>query len=668
MRNLSATLLAAQKKSSSTPYLRVEVSSRIAGVVRLNWNRLYEGTEDDCYHAMTISGDGSLLRFRITLPDDSRKLYRQRVPNPSPQSDFSQWSYTGEYDVYRVACSSLSNEVSLFWVNGSREIYQQKSTDNGATWGSPSLIDYSPTTAIYGLAAAYKPNGDIALFLADQSTLYIKKCINNEWQAKIAWDKQTGDLSGVAVFYESDWNLIVSGKDSDGNFKLWRLVYGDGGEVPSGTWSQLEELASAPADGDFEYLNPFLDKPDTYRLFFIEKFSGSESYCRPFYSHSIPGSKFIDNLWREPVPFDLSTEYGLAIAHYGSYCWLSNAKGVWRSELAQESLNLSKDVLSARIELAHQAEGRCVIELRNDDGRYSHPGEGDLAALDLGCEVEVSPGYFTSQGNEVSEGLRFWVDSYEHVNSGGKASLFIHASDGWGLVKNWRARHQFRWNKEGSDKSLRDIIAFILARAGLKLEVKSASSTITSFYPDFTVHLNNSGDTLLNKLLSFAPDLLFFEGTKAYLLNPQPSDGSTYSYGSSHPILEGRYGKRAWEFNRVQVEGYDPQSDKIIIVDSFSFAQVSKLHDRLKYLEDQNLDSVERARERGEAYLREVEIESLSGAILVPVNCGQQLYDVVDITDPQAGLEAEKRRVLKLSLIYSPAQGKYEQRLLLGGV
>ncbi|GAI71371.1 unnamed protein product, partial [marine sediment metagenome] len=362
--------------------------------------------------------------------------------------------------------------MSVFWIKSDRGIYQLKSTDYGVNWGSPELIDYSPTTAIYGIAAAYKPNGDLALFFADQATLYVKRYISGEWQTKTSWDKDTGDLSGVAAIYDGDWNLFITGKDSNGNFKLWSLVYGDGGEVAAGTWSALKEFASAPSDGNFEYHRAFMDKPDVYRCFFIEKFTGTEAYNRPFWSHSVPDIKFIDNLWREPVPFNLSGEYGVAIAHHGDYCWLSTPYGVWRAKLAQESLDLTADVLSLRQEFS-ESQGRLVVELRNDDGRYASLGSGGLEVLDIGCQLEVSPGYVTSQGSEVSSGLTFWLDAYEHTSSGGKSSLILYASDGWSLIENWRARHQFRWNKATDEMSVKDILAFVLARVGLKLEVKS---------------------------------------------------------------------------------------------------------------------------------------------------------------------------------------------------
>jgi len=668
MRSLSSTLLAAQKQAATIPYVKVEAKNEIAGVVRYDWTRLYTGSEDDYFHAVTMPSDGSLIRVRITLLADSRKLYRQRVTNPGPSSDFSQWTYTNQYNAAVVACASLAAEVSIFWIDGvNKKIQRIKSIDYGATWSSPEVIDYSPTTSINGLAAAYKPNGDLAIFFADQATLYVKKYVGGEWQTKSAWDKTTGNLSGVATVYDGDWNLLITGKDSAGNFKLWSLVYGDGGEIAAGSWSELKEFASAPSDGEFEYNRPSMDKPDVYRGFFVEKFTGNEAYDRPFWSHSAPDAKFIDNLWREPVPFDLSSEYGLAIAHYGDYCWLSSPAGVWRADLTTQSLDLTADVIGVRQELG-ETLGKLAVELRNDEGQYASPGQGNLSVLDIGCQLDFSPGYCSTVGNEVSSGQTFSLEAYEHTSSGGEAGLVLYAQDGWAAIAVWRARYQFRWNKASNQMNVKDILAFVLARAGLKLEVRSQSSVITSFYPDFTVGPNDRGETVIQKLLFFVPDVLFIEGSKAYIVNPLSSESSIYSYGGEHQILDGRYRQGAWELNRVQVEGYDTGSDEPIVVDSFAWGEIDRLYDRLKQLGDRNIDTVARAQQRGEAYLREAEIESASGTILVPVNCGQQLYDVIDITDTRAGLTSEKKRVLELVLVYNPHRGEYRQRLWLGAV
>ncbi|MBI4186047.1 MAG: hypothetical protein HY530_00885 [Chloroflexi bacterium] len=666
MRSLSSTLLAAQKQASSIPYVKLEACNKVAEVVRLQWTRLYTGSEDDYFHGVAMPGDGSLVRARITLPADSRKLYRQRVANPGPASDFSQWVYTSEYGAVVVACAALGAEASIFWIKNTRAIYQLKSTDYGATWGSPQLLGYSPTTAINGIAAAYKPNGDIALFFADQATLYVIKRTAGSWGSAVAWDKTTGNLSGVACTYDGDWDLVVTGKDSGGDFKLWSLIYGDGGTVAAGNWSALKEFASAPSDGGFEYLRPFLAKPDVYRAFFVEKFTGTESYNRPFWSHSV-GDAFSDNLWREPVPFSASTGYGLAVTYYGGYCWLSNAAGVWRAPLAAQSVDVTAAVLYLKEELA-EGQGRLTAELRNDDGRYSSPGEGSLSVLDIGCQLDFSPGYRTSAGDESSPGQSFILDGYEHISSAGEAALVLHALDGWSLLSVWRARHQFRWNKQTDEMSVKQLLEFVMARAGLKLVATSQSSVVTDYYPDFTINPGDRGEAIISKLLSFVPDVLLVEGDTAYLVNPLSSDSSAYSYGGAHPILEGRYKKGAWGLNRVQVEGYDPGAGVTIITDSFAWAEIDRLDDRLHQVYDKNIDTVSAAKDRGGAYLREAEIGSAGGMVWVPVNCGQQLYDVIDITDSRAGLNAGKRRMAGLGITYSLRRGQYKQQLLLGAV
>lgn len=667
MRTLSSTLLSAQRAASRVPYVKVTATNKLTDVIHLKWDRLYTGTEDDCYHAVTIPGDGSLIRVRITPGSDSCKLYRQRVASPGPQSDFSTWTYTNEYNCQAVAVAACGSEVSIFWVNLNRELRRIKSTDYGATWGSAQTLDYSPGTSVYGVAAAYKPNGDIAVFFTSENTLYVKQCVSGNWQEKSAWDKTAGELSSVAVVYDGDWNLLVTGQDTSGNYKVWSLVYGDGGAVPAGTWSELKEFASAPSGGDFEYRSISLDKPDVYRAFYAEKFNGTQAYNRPYWSHTIAGTSFISGLWREPVPFNLSSEYGMAMTHHGNYCWLSTPDGVWRASLAEATLELTADVIGIRLE-SSPINGGLMVELRNDTGKYNSPGAGGLSILDTGCQLDFSPGYVTSQGNEVSPGLAFWLDAYEHTSSGGKASLVLHNIDGWRLLADWRARHQFRWNKDSDQMSAKQIMEFVLARVGLSLEVKSQSSVITSYYPDFTIHPDDSGTAIVTRLLSFVPDVVFMEGIRVFLANPLGSDSSAYSYGQSHAILQGRYRTGTWETNQVRVEGYDSVNSTPIIADSFSWGQIDKFCERLRPVTDRNIGTLSEAEDRGETLLRKSEVRSVSGTIQVPVSCGQQLYDVIDITDSRAALSAAKRRVLGIVLSYRPERGEYFQQLILGGV
>jgi hypothetical protein len=104
-----------------------------------------------------------------------------------------------------------------------------------------------------------------------------------------------------------------------------------------------------------------------------------------------------------------------------------------------------------------------------DDGRYQSPGEDSLAALKIGSQLEFSPGCVTVQGNEISSSPVFWLDGWEHISSAGKSSLTLYGIDGWRLLENWRARYQFRWNKDSEEMSVKQILEFVFAHVGLKL-------------------------------------------------------------------------------------------------------------------------------------------------------------------------------------------------------
>ena len=57
MKQLTDSLLAAQQSATSTPYVKLQAANRIAGVVRYDFERLYNGAETDCLHALAMAGD-----------------------------------------------------------------------------------------------------------------------------------------------------------------------------------------------------------------------------------------------------------------------------------------------------------------------------------------------------------------------------------------------------------------------------------------------------------------------------------------------------------------------------------------------------------------------------------------------------------------------------------
>jgi|GEM_PF-1428486 len=128
----------------------------------------------------------------------------------------------------------------------------------------------------------------------------------------------------------------------------------------------------------------------------------------------------------------------------------------------------------------------------------------------------------------------------------------------------------------------------------------------------------------------------------------------------AHRILEGSYREEIQSANRAQVFGDG------VLTEDWDWDEIELVYDQLAQANDLNLDTTTKAHQRGEAILRNYQLSTLNGSILVPMNCGQDLYDVIAITSSQAGLDASKRRVLALTHTWTPSKGKYTLKLGLG--
>ena len=82
---------------------------------------------------------------------------------------------------------------------------------------------------------------------------------------------------------------------------------------------------------------------DTYRLTFVEKYTGSAAYNRPYHNYSPATADFPSNLWREPVAFDLPSDRGQAIAFSPTAAWLTTPFGVWTASLVVTSLDITAE-------------------------------------------------------------------------------------------------------------------------------------------------------------------------------------------------------------------------------------------------------------------------------------------------------------------------------------
>ena len=665
MRPLSSTLLEAQMVASFRPHVKVEVDNALPAVAHPTYTRLYAGTEPSSRHALYMPSDGSLIRARLERREE--KLYLQRVVNPGASSGYSVWTYMNKASKEANIClCGHGARVLLIYVKDTndREILYRESTDYGATWSAETRIIFPVVAAVLWVAASVSPSGTVALFYGGSNhVVYAMRNFGNTWQSPRSWPHYEAirNIKGISCAYGADWDLVVCGEGPGGEAKVWTLVYGNGSEVSPGSWSPPTEMTKAESDSNVSFSDPCLAKADTFRIFFTEKYTGSGSYRRAFWSYTPSGDSFLTAQWREPVPFNLSPPYGVALAGNANYLWLSTSSELWRGGLGS-TLDLTKDVLEADV-VESSSGGGATLVLRNDDGRYNSVADGSTSPLRKGARVRIFPGYLTSQGAETSPGPSFWVRGLELRSGGGIAQLALHLEDAWSLLEQWRARRQHNWDL--GTAPVEDIVAFILARVGLEVSVINSSDTFKDHRPSFTIHPNSGAAAAVTRLIRTVPDTLFLSGGAPHLKLLSAADTVDYSYGTDHPITRGSYLVQSSRYNRIQAYGDG------VLHETIDWEQLGQVTDRLLQVYDLNLNTVLKAQERGKSLLALEEASISVGSIETPPNCGLELYDLVDVTDPAAGLAASRRRVVGIRLRYSRGPGRrpaYYHTLTLAGV
>lgn len=656
MRPISPTLLAAQQAPTGEPLVRVTLQDTLAGAIRPRFQALYQGSEPPFFHASAVAGDGALLRAR-TEPYTGRLLV-QRVPSPEPGSDFSQWTQVDTASIISgIALGTRGASALLCFVDlaDGRTIYARESSDYGATWGPRQTVAVAPEGSTVGhLACAYSASGVPALFYSVPQGVYVSTRSGGSWSAPSFWGVTTAGVLGLGVTYWGDWHLAVAGTEpSTQDALLWMRTYGDGGALPFKTWGPLLEVLRGKAGSALRYRWPSLavadPLSDSYRMALVEDLDGTLAL---HWMATLPGTAFGDALWREPVAIDLSAPYGAALAAGGGRLFLTTPSVVWAGDLSLVSQDATADLLALRWEEG-PFRGDGMLLLRNDHGGYN--------ALGLGWEVLCALGYRTSAGEDVLLRLVGWVEGWEHLFQDGMSLFRVQVRDAWGLLEGWRARRQFSW--KGGSASVRDILAFLLRRVGLTLDISQASALSAQRKPSFTLLPGASAADGVRRLLAPLADRLIFRGGLGLLKERRPDGPIDYTYGASHPILEGRWGREALPANRIQVLWAQGVQEALAWNDLWAVGE------RLHQVRDLNETSAAAARERAQREVAYLQQGGQKAMLVVRPNCAQEIEDIVAVEDSRLGLAGERFRIVGITWEFARwPRPRWSQTLALHGL
>ncbi len=662
MKDLSATLLASQKKPDRLPYVEAKVYDFDQGIKRLSWERLYTGSEADNHHGIAFDGQGSMHRIRA---DTGNTLYRQKITSPDEQSDYSNWSLITDNCFGPCAIAAYGAKIYIFYRTTANVLWKYYSHNYGDTWSNAQLVDYAD---VLSMAATWWSTGNIIVCFcckAAELNAIVLDSSDQETSQHTHSEPLTHPLTATygigASFTPNHIDVVFAAKETAEPYSFVALYRT---ELDSNyDWLAFQYFITAPDGEDITYEYPDCHNPasaadyENTQLTAVEKYSGTTAYNMPLICHSVRGSAFSSMAFTEPKPFlNITSNFGLRTSSTSAYWWLERPDGVWRAARpAGTPLDLTPDILSLTLNIE---PGTLNIELNNSSAQYATPPAKR-------SEVVLKLGYKTSQGSEAVEAGRYWIDSWEYRSAYPNTStLTLVCLDGQGLADKWSARFQMRWP---ATKRVWEIIQEIICRWGINLTSPAGipkSSAVDNLYPDFTLQPGTRGDAALQRVLSFIPDALIFDGNEAYVKDLKDDEASSYSYGAAHVILQGEYAVSV-SVSRSRAIGRDDEDNRIV-EDAFDWDNLQLGIDIFCQDYDPNLQSAARAQERADAILRRESLRAQGGQITIPVNCGQELYDVITVTDKRCGISSKKYRVMRIDAQYSIHQWHYDQTLTLG--
>ena len=134
-----------------------------------------------------------------------------------------------------------------------------------------------------------------------------------------------------------------------------------------------------------------------------------------------------------------------------------------------------------------------------------------------------------------------------------------------------------------------------------------------------------------------------------------------------HVILDGQYITETPNVNRIYVVGRDQYGTSVYGM-AVNTDEVALVGERLDFQPGPAIPTTAQAGDVALAVLSKMKLMGKRGVILIPPNCGQELFDVVQISDSGANQSAVKFRVIGIRFEYNPRQAQYSQKLILAAL
>ena len=192
-------------------------------------------------------------------------------------------------------------------------------------------------------------------------------------------------------------------------------------------------------------------------------------------------------------------------------------------------------------------------------------------------------------------------------------------------------------------------------------EVPLSSLMLYTFAPQILVAVNVDVPFLTLTLTAYAPTVFGYIEVPALTLTLTtfiPRCGEIYK----HAAVKGIYTGTSRRINRVYVVGMDSDGN-YVYAEAKNQTDIDLYGEFLRFYVDTTCTTAADAQIVADNILAKVRLETIRGGALIPPNLGQQLWDVIDVTDTVCKQVNAKYRVSGWRLTYNNEAGRFNQAL-----
>lgn len=261
------------------------------------------------------------------------------------------------------------------------------------------------------------------------------------------------------------------------------------------------------------------------------------------------------------------------------------------------------------------------------------------APIDLkGQQVNIGYGFITDAGKEYSEAGPLWVRNTRLISLKGVLAVQMECFDTWEKLGMIRAAGDDIadtakvWNQ---DTTIYNIIGAVVSGI-VSLTLDSSDGYVDSFQPYYLANINASVKDIIIDMIGLTRCGIKSrqDGLHIFRLPEQSGGANSYTYelGGDHTFFSCLEDDEIAVPNKIfVVDDIDVQTYKGTAIDTNSFGKLGYYVSRIYPI--QGVSSNAEALQFAEAILSAIQRSVSEGIVIVPHNCGAELFDDVIVID-----------------------------------